>query len=149
MRKPFVPTAEQRQNVEAMTGYGIGQDDIARLIKNPETGKPLDGKSLRKYFADEIATGLTKATPQVAQSLFAEATKSKDPRSRVSAAIFWLSRRAGWKETIVQEHAGKDGAAIDVRHSIELKLDRLHQTLSRREASDTPEGAAGSGSEEL
>jgi hypothetical protein len=45
MRKPFVPTAEQRQNVETMTGYGISQDDIARLIKNPATGKPLDEKS--------------------------------------------------------------------------------------------------------
>ena len=76
----------------------------------------------------------------VAQSLFKEATKGEDPRSRVSAAIFWLCRRAGWKETKITEHIGKDGAAIDVRHSIELKLDRLHQTLTRREASDTPEG---------
>lgn len=144
MSKPFVPTAEQRQNVEAMTGFGIAQEDIARLIKNPETGKPLDMKSLRKHFPDEVATGLTKANAAVAQSLFAEATKGEDASSRVSAAKFWLSRRAGWKETTVTEHVGKDGEPIDVRHSIELKLDRLAQTLARRAPSDTDEGAAGS-----
>lgn len=149
MNKPFVPTAEQRQNVEAMTGFGIAQDDIARLIKNPATGKPLDTKSLRKHFADEIATGLTKATAAVAQSLFADATKGKDPSSRVSAAKFFLSRRAGWKETVVQEHTGKDGRPIDVRQRISLKIDKLHEALKRREAGGTAEGAAGLGSEEL
>jgi len=149
MNKPFVPTAEQRQNVEAMTGFGIAQEDIARLIKNPATGKPLHTKSLRKYFADEIATGLTKATAAFAQSLFAEATKGEDPASRVSAAKFWLSRRAGWKETVVQEHTGKDGKPIDVRQRISLKIDRLHEALKRREAGDTVESAAGQGSEEL
>jgi hypothetical protein len=149
MRKPFTPTAEQRQNVEAMTGFGIAIEDIARLIKNPETGKPLNKKTLLKHFPDEIATGQTNAIAQVAQALFKEATKGEDPRSRVSAAMFWLSRRAGWKETTVTEHIGKDGAPIDVRHSIELKLDRLRQTLTRREAGDTPEAATGQGSEEL
>jgi hypothetical protein len=149
MNKPFVPTAEQRQNVEAMIGFGIPIDDIARLIKNPATNKPLDLKTLRKHFADEIATGFTKATAAVAQSLFAEATKGGHPPSRVSAAQFWLSRRGGWKETTVTEHTGKDGTPIDVRHSIELKLDRLHQTLTRREAGDTTEDAAGEDSGEL
>jgi hypothetical protein len=112
MRKPFVPTADQRQNVEAMTGFGIPEDDIARLIKNPATGKAIDIKTLRKHFPDEIATGMTNAIAQVAQSLVKEATKGEDPRSRVAAAIFWLSRRAGWKETKVAQHEGKDGGPI-------------------------------------
>jgi hypothetical protein len=112
MRKPFVPTAEQRQNVEAMTGFGIAQADIARVIKNPANGKPIDEKTLRKHFADEIATGLTKATAALAQSLFAEATKGEDSRSRVTAAMFWLGRRAGWKETTVAQHEGKNGGPI-------------------------------------
>jgi hypothetical protein len=149
MNKPFVPSAEQRQNVEAMVGFGIPVDDIARLIINPATGKPIDKKSLYKHFADEIATGHTKAIAAVAQSMFVEATKGEHPPSRVSAAQFWLSRRGGWKETTVTEHIGKDGSPIDVRHSIELKLDRLHQTLTRREAGATPEDATGEGSGEL
>jgi hypothetical protein len=111
-RPTFVPTAEQRQNVEEMTGFGIAIEDIARLIKNPENGKPIDEKTLRRHFADEIATGRTKAIAAVAQSLFAEATKGEDPRSRVSAAQFWLSRRAGWRETSVAQHEGKDGGPI-------------------------------------
>ena len=59
-RRAFNPTAEQRGNVEAMIGYGIPEADICLLIKNPETGKPIDLKTLRSHFAREIATGVTK-----------------------------------------------------------------------------------------
>ena len=43
-----------------MIGYGIPEADICLLIKNPETGKPIDLKTLRRHFAREIATGVTK-----------------------------------------------------------------------------------------
>jgi hypothetical protein len=59
-RRAFNPTAEPRGNVEAMIGYGIAEADICLLIKNPETGKPIDLKTLRRHFAREIATGVTK-----------------------------------------------------------------------------------------
>jgi hypothetical protein len=59
MSKKFAPTVDQRGNVEAMTGFGISQEEICRLIKNPETGKPIDKKTLELHFADEIETGQT------------------------------------------------------------------------------------------
>jgi len=40
-----------------LTGRGIPQKDICHLVTNAQTGKPLDLKSLRKHFADEIKTG--------------------------------------------------------------------------------------------
>jgi len=112
MSKKFVPTVEQRGNVEAMIGFGITEAEVCRLIKNPETGNPIDEKTLRLYFAEEIAAGRPKANIAVAQSLFAEATKGDDARARVTAAIFWLKTRAGWKETDRVELTGKEGGPI-------------------------------------
>src|SRR5438105_205138 len=56
-RKAFVPNPEHRNIVRTVTGLGIPQKHICRLVTNPQTGKPLDPKSLRKHFALEIRTG--------------------------------------------------------------------------------------------
>ena len=130
MSKKFVPTAEQRQNVEAMTGFGIKHDDICLLIKNRETGKPIDKKTLELHFADEIATGAIKANAKVGSSLFRDATECPNDRARVDASKFWLRIRAGWKDTTVHEHVGKDGGPIvsDVRLRILGKLARLRNS---------------------
>jgi hypothetical protein len=53
-RRAFNPTAEQRGNVEAMIGYGIPEADICLLIKNPETGKPIDLKTLRSQSSRSV-----------------------------------------------------------------------------------------------
>jgi hypothetical protein len=135
--KKFVPTAEQRQNVEAMTGFGIRQEDICLLIKNSETGKPINKETLEIHFAAEIATGKTKANAKVASSLFKDATECPDHRARVSAASFWMRMRAGWKDTTVHEHVGKDGGPIvsDVRLRILNKLARLRKSDEEPEES--------------
>lgn len=88
-RPSFQPTDAQRRQVEAMAGYGIPHDDIARVLT-------IDPKTLRKHFRDELATGATKATARVAESLYKKATG--DGAAAVTAAIFWLKTRAGWKE---------------------------------------------------
>ena len=49
----------------------------------------------------ELAHGHTKANARVAENLYRKATG--EGREAVTAAIFWLKTRAGWKETIVQE----------------------------------------------
>ena len=56
-RKTFVPSPEQRNNVKILAGLGIPQEQICLLVINPQTGKPLDEKSLRKHFNREITTG--------------------------------------------------------------------------------------------
>ena len=114
MSKPFEPTADQRRNVQAMIGYGMTQAEVCQTIVNPETGRPIDEKTLRLYFEREIATGHPVAIAQVANSMFELATKSDNPSARYSACAFILARRGGWKETSVQEHTGKDGGPIEV-----------------------------------
>jgi hypothetical protein len=136
MSKPFQPTKEQRDNVEAMTAYGIPQEDIARLIKNPETGERIDTKTLRKYFAEEVETGLAKANAKVASSLYDMATKGDTSGTKLGAAAFWLGRRAGWKETSTHEHVGKDGDAIridDARARLIHELDRVAERKGAKE----------------
>ena len=56
-RKAFVPNPDQRHIVRTLTRLGIPQKHICRVVTNPQTGKPLDAKSLRKHFALEIRTG--------------------------------------------------------------------------------------------
>ena len=104
-RPAFEPTDEQRKQVEAMAGFGIPQVDIAKVIG---ISKP----TLEKYFREELDVGSVKATAKVAQSLFKKATS--DGSQSVTAAIFWLKTRAGWKETQAVEHSGPNGSPLTV-----------------------------------
>ena len=67
-------------------------------------------KTLRRAFRKELDAGHEQANALVAQTLFKKATGS-GPQS-VTAAIFWLKTRAGWKETQVTELTGRGGAPI-------------------------------------
>jgi hypothetical protein len=97
------PTPEQRKQVEAMASYGIPQEDIAKVIG-------ICHVTLREHYRDELDSAQAKANAMVAQSLFKKATS--DGTQSVTAAIFWLKTRAGWKETVVNEHAGPDGQPL-------------------------------------
>jgi len=88
-RPSHVPTDETRNMVESLSGFGIPQDEIARLVG-------IDPKTLRFHYVDQIELGSIKATAKVAQNLFTMACKPT--REGLSAAIFWLKVRAGWSE---------------------------------------------------
>jgi hypothetical protein len=94
-RKAFMPTAEQKKLVEALSGYGIPQEDICRLVTD-NRGQPISDRTLRKAFRHELDNGAVKANAKVAEALFKHATGGG--KEGVVAAIFWLKTRAGWKE---------------------------------------------------
>ena len=104
-RNPFIPTKEQVLTVRVMTACGMPQEVICQQIINPENGKPIDSKTLRKVFREELDGGKSVANALVAQSLFKKAT-SGTGQGAVTAAIFWLKTQAGWKETQKVEHSG-------------------------------------------
>jgi hypothetical protein len=101
-----VPTDDTRNLVESLSGFGIPQDEVARLVG-------IDPKTLRFHYADQIELGTIKATAKVAQNLFTMACKPT--REGLSAAIFWLKVRAGWSEYTpkrpAEEPVGKKEAA--------------------------------------
>lgn len=89
-RPTYKPTEEQRRQVKAMAAYGVPQEDIATVLA-------IDAKTLRKHFWTELQNGAIEANAKVAQSLFQRATTEKGSAG-VTAAIFWLKCRAGWRE---------------------------------------------------
>jgi hypothetical protein len=97
-----------------LTGWGIPQQHICRLVTNPQTAKPLDPKSLRKHFALEIGTGAVEANVTVARLILATILGSPPPPGtgaitnewvRGKFAIFWAKTGMGWRETSVDEPA--------------------------------------------
>jgi len=105
-RPPHVPTDETRKLVESLSGFGIPQIEIARLVG-------IDPKTLRFHYEDQLDLGAIKASAKVAQNLFTMACKPT--REGLSAAIFWLKVRAGWSEYApgprAEEPIGKKEAA--------------------------------------
>ena len=99
------PDPALRRQVETLSGYGVPEISIARVIG-------IDPKTLRKHCRAELDIGHVKANSAVAQSLFRKATG--DGPQAVTAAIFWAKTRMGWKETVVNEHGGIPGSPVDV-----------------------------------
>ena len=83
--------------MEALAGYGVPEAEIAGVVG-------IDAKTLRKHYRCELDHGHTKANARVAENLYRRATG--ESREAVTAAIFWLKTRAGWKETNVHEMNG-------------------------------------------
>jgi hypothetical protein len=124
---PFEPTDEQRQLVEKLAGLGIPHRQIAEFVINPRTDRPISHTTCEKFFAAELASGLAKATAKVAQNLFRVATSEEISGPVVTACIFWMKCRAGWREVSRMEHTGADGVPLipDAVDQLTRKLDRL------------------------
>lgn len=106
-RPAFAPTEDQRRQVKAMAAYGVPQGDIATVLD-------IDVKTLRKHFWTELQTGAIEANAKVAQSLFQRATTEKGSAG-VTAAIFWLKTRAGWREQAAEELGKKEQREVIAR----------------------------------
>ena len=91
-RPKLHPTEAQRLTVKSLAACGIRQEAIAAKIgiRSPET--------LRKYYRQELASGVTEANYQVAKSLYDKAIEGD-----TYAAQFWLRCRAGWKDRSAYE----------------------------------------------
>jgi hypothetical protein len=86
--------------VELCAGFGIPENEIVRLVINPDTKRPISPVTLRKHFRVELDRGHTTAKFKVIGGLFKNATTPTDtmPGGITTAQIFWLKTQAGWKE---------------------------------------------------
>jgi hypothetical protein len=127
-KQPFVPTDQDRQKVERMVGFGITQDQIAKIMGIAES-------TLKKYFADELANGVSRVNSAVAQNLFSIAT-SREPGS-VAAAIFWMKTRGKWRETNHHVHSGDDKeppitiANVDLKALSDAEISQMHSIMDK------------------
>jgi len=128
-RPPFQPTEQMRRQVEAMSSYGIPQEDIASVFDIHFT-------TLTKHFKRELKQGSIKANAKVGESLFLQAVgapatydekgnivRAEQPRI-TTAGIWWSKARMGWKEKVAHEHGGADGAS-----AIKIFLDATDSAL--------------------
>jgi hypothetical protein len=128
-RRAHRPDPFQRRQVEAMAAFGVPELNIARVVG-------IDAKTLRKHYREELDTGQTKATAKVAESLFRKAT-SEGPQS-VTAAIFWLKTRGGWRETSLHEVTGANQGPIEVDIRIRKAREVLQLRLAEIAARTSP-----------
>ncbi len=136
-RPSHQPTADTRRLVEQHAAVGTPREQIAKLLK-------IAPHTLKRHYGVELELGLAQANAVVASTLFAAAK-----RGNITAAIFWMKTRAGWRETTKLEHAGTPGEPIEIRPALAdltpQERDALRPILERRlaEAARRP-GEAGS-----
>jgi hypothetical protein len=110
----FVPTNDQRQLVMLGAAIGWTQEQIAKQINWPDG---ISEVTLRKHFADELDHGAARVMARVAGNLVAIAADKQHPKA-VTAAIFYLKARAGWRDsaglTIKPRGEGGEDADDDV-----------------------------------
>ena len=102
-RPPYSPDPKVAKQIETLSGMGIPDYDISKVVG-------ISTPTIRKYYMTELETGHVKANSQVAQSLFGQATNKVKPN--VSAAIFWLKCRAGWREDGGEELGKKEAREV-------------------------------------
>ena len=119
------PTDQTRRTVESMSAYGIPQERIASVIG-------VDSKTLRKHYRDELDNAETKANAKVAESLYRKATG--EGQGAVTAAIFWLKTRAGWRDVMAHEHSGPDGGAIETVDWSRVDTETMRKLMAARKS---------------
>jgi hypothetical protein len=114
-RNPHEPTHTSRQLVKLHATIGTTQAVIADILG-------IDGKTLTKYYREELDQALAQANASVGGALFNKATKGD-----TTAMIFWMKTRAGWRERQQVDHTSSDGSmtpkGIDLK---DLSNEQLH-----------------------
>jgi len=145
-RKKFVPTPDHRDLVTLLATRGIPQEYIRRLIRNPQTGRPVSIKTLERAFATEIKTAKVEFACQIARFVMdsilgrrsVNAKPIKDERLRATLAIFVARTRLGW--TLPNRHH-RVRSPIDTQESLE-RLDAKIARLAPGFKADETDGSS-------
>jgi len=92
--------------VESLAANGLTHEQIAAALGISESTLTKRKKE-NTDFTDAIKKGKAKGIALVTNKLM-ESIKG----GNMTGMIFFLKTQAGWKETTVQEHTGKDGAVL-------------------------------------
>lgn len=98
--KEHIPDDNTRLLVKTLAAVGTRYVDIAHKLG-------INDETLRKHYRQDLEDGRIDANSQVASTLFQRAKQGN-----MTAAIFWLKTRAGWKETNVTEFSGGEGTEV-------------------------------------
>ena len=87
LKNEHIPNEITRSEIKALLAFGITQIEVALYMD-------MDVKTLRKHYRRELDTALTSANFKVAGALYNNAVNENN----VSAQMFWLKTKGGWKE---------------------------------------------------
>lgn len=93
-RPSKTPTEEQRKQVQTLSGYGLNQEQIARMLG-------MHRETLRKHCKLELEKGKDVAFTTATTSLFANIKKGKE-----ASIFFYLKTQHNWREKSEVEHSG-------------------------------------------
>jgi hypothetical protein len=88
---------DHAKQVQALSQYGVPQDDIAATIG-------VCVETMQRLYGDELRQGRAWANAKVGRSLF-----DKCQAGDTTALIFWAKTQMGWKETQKLDHSSSDG----------------------------------------
>jgi hypothetical protein len=100
-RRPHEPSDEVRRQVEELSGRGVPQVDIAKLVG---VSVPV----LHREYRSELDLGMAKANALVAGRLLGMTEHD------VRAAIFWAKCRLGFSERHQVEITGPEGGPVQI-----------------------------------
>lgn len=129
----FKPTGTDRENVRMMAASGVPETEMLATIINPITKMPITAVTLRKYFREELDTGMLKANMKVIGNLFKGATEPTEthPFGNPILQMFWAKCRLGWREKPV--YVTPDGnTPLDTAPSIYETPPLINYDLARR-----------------
>ena len=90
----------------------------------------IDGKTLTKYYREELDQALAQANASVGGALFNKATKGD-----TTAMIFWMKTRAGWRERQQVDHTSSDGTMTPKFIKLEnLSSEALAELIAAQDA---------------
>jgi len=92
------PTKAKRDTVAMHAMVGTPQEDIARVLG-------IDPKTLRKHYRDDLDLATASANADIGGALYRQAIDGN-----VSAQIFWLKTRAGFREKSEVDLTSSDGS---------------------------------------
>lgn len=109
---PLVPTEEEREMVEKLSGFGLQQESIAAMVRD---GIHVD--TLRTHFKRELELGRAKANGKIGKTLFDKAMAGD-----TGSLIWWTKTQMRWAETQKHEivHTG-----ISINDALEAAKARL------------------------
>jgi DNA-binding transcriptional ArsR family regulator len=109
------PTDATRIIARTLSAYGVTHEDIAAKLE-------ISADTLVKHYKRELDAGRIDANSRVAERLYQIATQKETDKASVTAMMFWLKTRAGWRE--VQ------------RHEVEIKTDVASVLEARRQRAE-------------
>lgn len=133
-RPKWIPTQEDFDNIESLASSGLTKQQIADALGI--CYDTLNEKS-KEYsqFSGALKRGEAKGIANVAQNLIKNVENGN-----VTAQIFYLKCKAGWKETSVNEITGKDGGPVEVENlSRPEKIEKIAAILERSAAQSNNE----------